>query len=202
MSTRIAPLQAPQAARKSQHRHCATSQRRAAAGQAAAAHLRSTRTQAAPDDDQVCAHTIHSCQVFAGFWQQLLSHVQQSLATLHAPCPPHLPAPMLLTQGPAAATGIPPTRVQLLDPNVWSYKPVWCQPWSIVATGAAAVGGVWAMSGHSFGWAAVVAVPVAAWWLLFLGLYPAQFREYAESTNAQQQRQWGEQLRQRGEQQR
>ena len=32
-------------------------------------------------------------------------------------------------------------------------------------------------------------MPVAAWWLLFLGIYPAQFKEYAESVNSEQQKQ-------------
>ena len=57
-----------------------------------------------------------------------------------------------------------------LDTNVWAYKPVWCQPWSIVGTGAAIVGGVWTISGGSHGWTAAAALPVAAWWFLFLGV--------------------------------
>ncbi len=27
--------------------------------------------------------------------------------------------------------------------NVWSYKPWWCQPWSILLTGCGVVGGSW-----------------------------------------------------------
>lgn len=73
---------------------------------------------------------------------------------------------------------------QLMDPNVWAYKPRWCQPWSILATGAGLVGAAWVLSGRSSGWAAVTAVPVAAWWALFLVLMPAQFREQAKAANA------------------
>jgi hypothetical protein len=84
----------------------------------------------------------------------------------------------------------PSAAAQELDPNVWAYKPIWCQPWTIVGTGAAFVAVVWAISGGSVGWTAASAVPVVAWWYLFLGIYPAQFREYAESANAEQKQLW------------
>ena len=90
----------------------------------------------------------------------------------------------------------PPQRidVQELDTNVWAYKPAWCQPWSIVGSGAAVVAGVWVISGGSNAWTGASALPVLAWWYLFLGIYPAQFREYAEAVNDQhrQQRSSGE----------
>lgn len=84
---------------------------------------------------------------------------------------------------------------------MWAYKPVWCQPWSILATGAAVVGGVWAVSGHSSGWTAAAAIPIAAWWVLFLGVMPAQFKEYAAQTNEQLWRQQQLQQQQRQRQQ-
>ena len=40
-------------------------------------------------------------------------------------------------------------------PDLWSHKPWWCQPWSIVATGVTLVGG--------------------SWWWLFLVLVPAAY---------------------------
>ena len=85
-----------------------------------------------------------------------------------------------------AAAMIKKTPLQVLDLDVWATKPAWCQPWSIVGTGAAIVGGVWAVSGHSAGWTAAAAVPIAAWWYLFLGLMPAGYREYAAEMNARQ----------------
>ncbi|PRW57056.1 hypothetical protein C2E21_4086 [Chlorella sorokiniana] len=84
-----------------------------------------------------------------------------------------------------------------LDSNVWTHKPAWCQPWSILATGSTVVAGVWAVSSGSPGWTAAAALPVAAWWWLFLGIYPQQFRQYAEGLNAQQQ----QLMRQRRQQQ-
>eukprot|EP00887_Chlorella_sp_A99_P001510 scaffold8.g1510.t1 len=87
------------------------------------------------------------------------------------------------------------SQLQQLDPDVWRLKPAWCQPWSIVASGAAVVAGVYVASDHSPGWAGASAVPVALWWYLFLGVMPAQFREYATSVNEQQRRLWEEQQR-------
>ena len=114
----------------------------------------------------------------------------------------HLMAP-LLHRSPRPAALQP----YQLDPNVWAHKPAWCQPWSILATGSAVVAGVWAVSGGSSGWTAAATVPVAAWWWLFLGIYPQQFKEYAEGLNAQQrqliqqrQQQLEEQRRRRQEQ--
>ena len=100
-----------------------------------------------------------------------------------------------------------PRQQQRMDSDVWHYKPSWCQPYSIIATGAAVVGGVWAASGGSPWWSAAAAAPVLAWWFLFLGVMPAQFREYAEAANAelqqqqQQQQQYQERQRQRQERQ-
>ena len=96
---------------------------------------------------------------------------------------------------------MPASQPYELDPNVWTHKPAWCQPWSIVGTGSAVVAGVWAVSGGSPGWTAAAALPVAAWWWLFLGIYPQQFREYAEGLNAQQ-RQLLQQRQQQLEEQR
>ncbi|KAL4448544.1 hypothetical protein ABPG75_005763 [Micractinium tetrahymenae] len=79
----------------------------------------------------------------------------------------------------------------LLDTNVWAYKPAWCQPYSILATGSLVVSAVWLTSGGSPAWTAAAALPVAAWWYLFLAVYPAQFREYAEGVNAERQQRGG-----------
>lgn len=59
--------------------------------------------------------------------------------------------------------------------SLWSLKPWWCQPWSILATGLAVSGGSW--------WALQrwwVTLPlsllVLGWWLVFLVLVPAAWR--------------------------
>jgi hypothetical protein len=63
--------------------------------------------------------------------------------------------------------------------DLWSHKPWWCQPWSIVATGVAVVLGSWCWL--RLWWISLpLAVGVLAWWWLFLVLVPAAFA--AEST--------------------
>lgn len=64
--------------------------------------------------------------------------------------------------------------------DFWAYKPVWCQPWSILASGTAFIAGVrWIFGGSNIA-TGVAAVPVLVWWYLFLVLVPADFRKYAE----------------------
>ncbi|MGB3294423.1 MAG: DUF6737 family protein [Phormidesmis sp.] len=66
-----------------------------------------------------------------------------------------------------------------LDPSqmaasIWQVKPWWCQPWSIVLTGLAIPTGSWLLFQRLW-----ITLPVAGvivvWWLLFLGLVPAQY---------------------------
>jgi len=64
--------------------------------------------------------------------------------------------------------------------DFWAYKPVWCQPWSILASGTAFVAGARWISGGSNIATGVAAVPIIVWWYLFLVLVPADFRKYAE----------------------
>eukprot|EP00741_Cyanophora_paradoxa_P006947 tig00001065_g6721.t1 len=65
------------------------------------------------------------------------------------------------------------------DPsNVWSKKPAWCQPWTIVLTGGGIIGGSWAVFHNQCTWVTgLVSLPVLAWWFLFLVLYPRAYRE-------------------------
>ncbi|MGF1480383.1 MAG: DUF6737 family protein [Cyanophyceae cyanobacterium] len=57
----------------------------------------------------------------------------------------------------------------------WSYKPWWCQPWSILLTGTTIIGGTWIVTQTL--WATIlVAFPVLAWWSYFLILWPRQFK--------------------------
>ena len=64
--------------------------------------------------------------------------------------------------------------------DFWAYKPVWCQPWSIVSTGIAFVAGARWITGGSTIATVVAAVPILAWWYVFLILVPGDFRKYAD----------------------
>lgn len=84
--------------------------------------------------------------------------------------------------GPRSGDGAPrpaPARAADLPPSVWSLKPVWCQPWSIIGTGAAAVAAAAELGGPFWGTAG--ATLVGAWWWLFLVAYPKQYSEYREA---------------------
>jgi hypothetical protein len=66
------------------------------------------------------------------------------------------------------------------DADVWATKPPWCQPWTIVLTGALIVSAPTAV----FGWtwaSAFLTLPIAAWWFVFLIAYPKQFKAYVET---------------------
>ncbi len=65
-----------------------------------------------------------------------------------------------------------------LDTNVWAHKPAWCQPWSILATGAGFIGIVNTISGHSAIWTGLASAPILVWWYVFLVAYPAEFKDY------------------------
>lgn len=61
-------------------------------------------------------------------------------------------------------------------PSFWSLKPRWCQPWSIVATGVALVGGSWWWP-HRWWLTVPLAMTVLLWWGLFLVLAPRAYRQ-------------------------
>ncbi|KAL3136649.1 hypothetical protein ABBQ38_005890 [Trebouxia sp. C0009 RCD-2024] len=69
---------------------------------------------------------------------------------------------------------------QSTNPDFWAHKPVWCQPWSILASGITFVAVARWITGGSTVATVVAAVPILVWWYLFLVLVPADFREYAE----------------------
>lgn len=58
--------------------------------------------------------------------------------------------------------------------SIWQMKPWWCQPWSIVLTGVAIPTGSWLLL-HRLWITLPVAGVIALWWVLFLGLVPAQY---------------------------
>ncbi|MBL1177167.1 DUF6737 family protein [Pantanalinema sp. GBBB05] len=55
--------------------------------------------------------------------------------------------------------------------SVWSYKPWWCQPWSILLTGCLLIGSTWWLT-HIIWLTILVALPVLIWMGFFLLLYP------------------------------
>jgi len=67
-------------------------------------------------------------------------------------------------------------RTQAPDLSIWSHKPWWCQPWSIVLTGLVVVASSWLLFGRW--WLSLaVAVGVLLWWGLFLVIVPAAWRQ-------------------------
>jgi hypothetical protein len=64
--------------------------------------------------------------------------------------------------------------------TLWALKPWWCQPWSIVLTGIAAIAGSWFLLGRLW-----ITIPGAAlvllWWWLFLVLVPTAYRAEARA---------------------
>jgi len=64
--------------------------------------------------------------------------------------------------------------------SLWSHKPWWCQPWSILLTGVVVVGGSWWLL--RLWWiSAPLALGVLVWWWLFLVAVRAACRAEQES---------------------
>lgn len=55
--------------------------------------------------------------------------------------------------------------------SVWTYKPWWCQPWSILLTGITMIAGSWLIF-HRYWVTGLVALPVLVWMGFFLLVYP------------------------------
>ena len=84
---------------------------------------------------------------------------------------------------------VPPEITQLLreagsgEVSMWSSKPPWCQPWTIVLTGASVVAAPTAVL-HLKWLSALVALPIFAWWYVFLIIAPKQYSDYVESARS------------------
>ena len=67
--------------------------------------------------------------------------------------------------------------------SIWTQKPWWCQPWSILLTGVAVVTISWLLFGR---WwlTLVMSVGVLLWWGLFLVLVPAAWRQEVQAAAA------------------
>ena len=59
--------------------------------------------------------------------------------------------------------------------NLWAEKPWWCQPWTIILTGVFAISASWFVLNRV--WITIpVSVIVLAWWMLFLVIAPAAYK--------------------------
>lgn len=73
------------------------------------------------------------------------------------------------------------SRQPQISTSMWDSKPAWCQPWTILLTGTTIITGANALSHGSVLLTALAAGPILAWWVLFLVIVPAQYREYVEA---------------------
>ena len=61
------------------------------------------------------------------------------------------------------------------EADLWSHKPWWCQPWTIILTGLLVMAGSWLVL-HRLWITGPVALAVACWWFLFLVIAPTAYR--------------------------
>jgi len=69
--------------------------------------------------------------------------------------------------------------------NIWEHKPGWCQPWSIILTGLVIITLCWLLL-HLVWLTIAISLPIIAWWIYFLILYPQAFAEYIKSQQAKE----------------
>jgi membrane protein YdbS with pleckstrin-like domain len=60
--------------------------------------------------------------------------------------------------------------------SVWTLKPWWCQPWSILLTGIGAIALSWFLI-HRVWVTGLLAVPMVVWMGYFLLVYPKLFEQ-------------------------
>jgi hypothetical protein len=54
--------------------------------------------------------------------------------------------------------------------NLWSSKPWWCQPWTIILTGVMIIAGSWLF--HTIWLTLPIAILIVVWWTYFLIIVP------------------------------
>ena len=88
---------------------------------------------------------------------------------------------------------VPPEITRLLreagsgEVSMWNSKPPWCQPWTILSTGTAIVAAP-AVVLHLKWLSALVALPIVAWWYVFLVVAPKQYSDYVETARSYYER--------------
>lgn len=61
--------------------------------------------------------------------------------------------------------------------NPWTYKPWWCQPWSIWLTGTTIITGSWFL--FKIIWLTIIiSLPILVWMGFFLLVWPKMMQEY------------------------
>ncbi len=74
----------------------------------------------------------------------------------------------------------------------WSYKPWWCQPWSILLTGVSLIAGSW-FGFHRLWLTLLVMLPVLVWMGFFLLIWPRlMLRLMREEQTQFEQPTWGD----------
>jgi hypothetical protein len=68
--------------------------------------------------------------------------------------------------------------------DVWNYKPWWCQPWSILLTGIVIITSSW-LIGKNLWISLLVSLPIIAWWVYFLILYPRLVSQAMEQSQGE-----------------
>jgi hypothetical protein len=68
--------------------------------------------------------------------------------------------------------------------DVWNYKPWWCQPWSILLTGIVIITSSW-LIGKNLWISLLVSLPIVAWWVYFLILYPRLVSQAMEESQGE-----------------
>ncbi len=63
--------------------------------------------------------------------------------------------------------------------NLWTHKPWWCQPWTIILTGISIIGGSW-LSFHRLWLTAIISTFITLWWVYFLIIVPRLFKQLSE----------------------
>lgn len=61
------------------------------------------------------------------------------------------------------------------DSGLWSQKPWWCQPWTIILTGLIVIAASWFLM-HRLWVTGAAAMVVFSWWVLFLVMAPSAYR--------------------------
>ncbi len=63
-----------------------------------------------------------------------------------------------------------------MNPNIWNYKPWWCQPWSMLLVGTAIIAGGWGLTRNL--WVILgLSIVIGLWWGYFLLLNPYLFKK-------------------------
>ena len=70
--------------------------------------------------------------------------------------------------------------------TLWTTKPWWCQPWSIVLTGISIPIVSWFLL-HNIWLTSAAVIGVLLWWLLFLVLAPAVYQQSAGDPGSERQ---------------